>query len=228
MMTLCPLCLNKSSFSPMNGPDKRMFLCCDRCKLAFTTTSYQPGRKKEEKRSKQQLNGLQVPAYVKFLNQAIEPSLAFLTKDMAGLNYGCGPTASLSVLLEQQNIHCSNYDPIFFPELTADQFDFIFATECFEHFFLPAKELQKIKNLLKPGGYLIVMTEKWTKPELFPRWSYAKDQTHVTFYHAETFRYIAEKYKFNILESNNPKVIIMQKEVIEEEAVVTEEVIIAE
>lgn len=215
-MTICPLCLNKSSFSQLNGPDKRLYLCCDNCKLVFTTTTFLPTRKEEEKRYKLHNNGIEFPGYVKFLNQAIKPALPLLTKDMIGLDYGCGPTPTLSVLLEQQGIKCENYDPIFFSEMPEGPFDFIFATECFEHFFLPARELQKIKNLLKPNGYLIVMTEKWTKPEVFSRWTYAKDPTHVTFYHADTFRYISEKYKFNLLESPNPRVVLMQKEEIEE------------
>jgi SAM-dependent methyltransferase len=177
-----------------------------------------PTLKEEEKRSKQQNNGLQYPAYVKFLNQAIEPALPLITKSMKGLVYGCGPVPSLSLLLKQQDLNCINYDSIFFPEMPEGPFDFIFAAECFENFFLPARELQTIKNLLKPGGLLIILTEKWNKPELFSRWSYAKDPRHVTFYHAETFRYISKKYKFNLLESSNPKVIMMQKEEVEVEA----------
>lgn len=56
------------------------------------------------------------------------------------------------------------------------------------------------------------MTEKWTTPEAFSRWVYAKDDTHVAFYHADTFRYISKKYKFNLLESNNPRVVIFRNE----------------
>lgn len=209
-MTICPMCLNKSSFSQVSGPDHRIFLSCDKCKLVFTATSFQPKRKEEEKRYKQHKNGIQYPGYVKFLNQAIEPALPFLLKKMKGLDYGCGPTPTLSLLLERQGYTCENYDPIFFPDLPEGPFDFIFATECFEHFFFPAREMQKIKNLLSPEGFLIVMTEKWTKPELFARWYYAKDSTHVSFYHADTFLFIAEKFKFNILESNNPRVVMMQ------------------
>lgn len=221
-MTVCPLCLNKIAFTQITGPDHRIFLCCDKCKLVFTATSFLPSRKEEEKRYKKHNDGIQLPGYVKFLNQAIEPALPFLSKEMKGLDYGCGPVPTLSVLLERQGIGCENYDSLFFPELPDGPFDFIFATECFEYFFLPAREMQKIKNLLKPQGFLIVMTEKWTKPEEFARWSYAKDTTHVTFYHADTFRFISAKYKFILIESNNPRVVMLQKEEIEAEVGVVE------
>jgi len=217
MMTLCPLCLNRSSFSQINGPDKRMFLCCDRCKLVFTTTSFMPSRKEVEKRSKQDKNGILNPVYLKLLAQGLESTLPFLSKGSRGLDYGCGQTPTLSDLLEQQDIRCENYDPLFFTQLPEGPFDFIFAVDCFQHFFLPARELQEIKSLLKPGGHLIVITEKWTKPEVFSRWTYGKDQSNVTFYHTDTFRYISEKYKFTMLENSHPKIIIMQKEEIEAE-----------
>jgi SAM-dependent methyltransferase len=188
----------------------------------FTTTQFSPTLKEEEKRNKQLSGGLMYPGYVKFLSQAIEPALPLLSKNMKGLVYSCGPVPSLSQLLKQQDINCDNYDPIFFPEMPEGPFDFIFASECFENFFLPARELQTIKNLLKPGGHLIILTEKWGKPEAFSRWSYAKDPRHVTFYHNDTFRFISKKFKFNLLESNNPKVIMMQKEEVEAEVCVAE------
>jgi SAM-dependent methyltransferase len=225
MITLCPLCLNRSAFSQMNGPDKRMFLCCDKCKLVFTTTNFMPTRKEEEKRNKQNNNGIQNPTYLAFLNQAIEPALPLLTKYMKGLDYSCGQVPALSVLLEKQDLKCENYDAQYFPEMPEGSFDFIFATGCFESFLLPARELQTIKNLLNPGGFLIILTEKWTKPEVFSRWSYAKDNSRVSFFHAETFRFIAKKYKMNLMDSANPKIIILQKEeLVEEEVAVLEQI----
>jgi hypothetical protein len=67
-----------------------------------------------------------------------------------------------------------------------------------------------IKNLLKPGGLLIVMTETRKMTEAFDGWYYAKDFTHVSFFHSHTFGYISEKFGLEVVESNNDRVILMQ------------------
>jgi len=208
---MCPLCFNKGSFTVVNGPDSRTYRECNKCRLIFTETRHLPLAKIEKKRYLTHNNGIQYKGYVDFLNQAIEPALPLMHKDMHGLDFGCGPTPTLSVILEQQGYACDNYDPFFFPDLPEKLYDFIFATECFEHFFFPAKEMQGIKRLLKPGGILIVMTETWKSAEAFASWYYAKDSTHVSFFHSHTFGYIAEKYGFEKLESCNDRVMLMQK-----------------
>lgn len=91
------------------------------------------------------------------------------------------------------------------------KYDAIFATECFEHFYYPEKELKTIKSHLKPTGYLILMTNLWNKLEDFLSWHYVNDDTHVTFYHTETLKYIYEHFGFSILQIIDNRVIILQK-----------------
>jgi SAM-dependent methyltransferase len=208
---ICPLCFNKQSLTPVKGPGLRDYLFCGKCKLIFADARFFLPLEEEKKRYLTHNNGIQYPGYVKFLNQAIEPALPHLTKGMIGLDYGCGPNPTLSLLIEKQGYKCDNYDPIFSPELSRKFFDFVFATECFEHFFFPEKEMKKLSNLLKPGGLLIVMTDKWKSIDAFLNWSYARDNTHVSFYHSYTFDFIAEKFKFQIVDNSHERVIIMLK-----------------
>lgn len=210
-MIICPLCFNKDFFTVVKGPDLRAYTKCNKCLLIFTEPSYLPSEKSEKERYLTHKNGIQYKGYVDFLNQAIEPALPLLSKAMLGLDFGCGPTPTLSVILEQKGFTCDNYDPLFFPELPEKKYDFIFATECFEHFFFPAKEIQRINKLLKPGGILIVMTEKWKTAEAFSSWYYARDSTHVSFFHNQTFGFISEKFGFETIESNNKRVMLLQK-----------------
>lgn len=214
-MPTCPLCFNSSSISPVKGPGKREFHCCDICKLIFTDISHLPAPEEEEKRYREHNNGIEYPGYVNFLLQAIEPAIPFLTKNMRGLDYGCGPMPTLSVLLEKRGYGCKYFDPFFFPTLPGGPYDFVFATECFEHFFKPGKEIECIKSLLRPAGYLIVMTETWNSVEAFSDWYYAKDFTHVSFYHTDTFRFVSERYGFALLECSNPRIILMQNKAFE-------------
>ena len=212
-MIYCPLCLNKKQFTKVKGPDTRAYLECNRCNLIFTEIQHLPTAKNEKKRYLTHNNGIEHPEYVEFLNRAIVPSLNYINTQMKGLDFGCGPTRTLSQLLSKQNLSCENYDPFFFPELPEGPFDFIFATECFEHFFFPSREIKKLYELLKPEGILTIMTEKWTSLEKFSKWVYAKDNTHVSFYHEKSIHYIINKYGFTLLESNHPNVVILQKHV---------------
>lgn len=215
-MIKCPLCLSHKGFTMLKGPDTRTYRCCDSCRLIFTDTRRQATKKEDEKKHGQRDSGQQSPAYVKFLKQAIEPTLPLLTPDMKGLDFICGPEPALHKLLEQDGISCDNYDPVFFPDIPEKEYDFIFTTESFEHFFLPAKELQQIKNLLKTGGFFTVLTELWTNPDAFAKWSYAKDATRVTFFHRITLEYICEKYGFTLLPVDQSNVNIFRKEPVQE------------
>ena len=207
----CPLCLSSKEFLNISGPDKRRYTCCENCFLIFTDTSYQLSKKEEEKRYKTHKNGIQYPGYVKFLKQAIDPSLPFLEKEMKGLDFGCGPEPTLNLLMQQEGFHCDAYDPIFYPDLSQEKYDYIIATECFEHFYLPARDMQKINSLLKKDGILTIMTELWTNRSQFSKWYYAKDPTHVSFYNERTLNYIAEKYNYTIVSEDNPRVTVMKK-----------------
>ncbi len=210
-MVSCPLCLNRKSFKTLEGPDKRAYTKCNDCQLIFTGTRFHPSVNEEIKRYSEHKNGIEYPGYVEFLNQAIEPALPHISGDMKGLDYGCGPTPTLSLLLKRQGYKCDDYDPLFFPEITDKVYDYIFATECFEHFFLPGKEIQRIYEMLGPQGFLIIMTEPWRTEEAFSSCYYARDNTHVSFYHSRTFEFIAEKFGFVSHKSNNLRVFILQK-----------------
>lgn len=211
-MKICPLCTKHAGLEEIQGPDARLYNHCEKCHLIFIDTCFQPTKIEEEKRYLQHNNGIQHKGYVTFLNKAINPAIDFLKPGMRGLDYGCGPVPTLSRLLEQKGFTCDDYDPIFFPEMDQDkQYDFIFATECFEHFFFPAKELQKIRKLLKEDGILVIMTEQWQNLGKFKTWYYAKDLTHVSFYHQRTFNFIAKKSGMNTLFTDNNSVIIFQK-----------------
>lgn len=210
-MTTCPLCFNKDSLSVIRGPDARDYRLCNACRLIFAELQNQPSEKSEKERYLTHNNGIQHQGYVKFLKQAIEPALPFLSKGMHGLDFGCGPTPTLSIIIERMGFLCDDYDPLFFPDIPKKKYDFIFATESFEHFFLPAQEIMRITSLLKPGGLLIVMTETWKSTKAFAHWHYANDFTHVCFFHNTSFDYIAETFGFTIQTSNHKRVWLLKK-----------------
>jgi len=206
----CPLCGSFGEFRNVVSPLNTDHWLCEQCYLIFIDHNFLPSRNSEKERYQTHQNGPQYPGYVSFLKQALLPTLAYLREEMLGLDYGCGPVPTLSVLLEREGLRCDNYDPFFYPELPNKKYDFIFSTEAAEHFFKPGEELIRIKKLLKPGGIFTIMTELWQDLDRFPVWYYAKDFTHVSFYHLKTIEKICELFNFEVLYSDKRRVFVLR------------------
>jgi SAM-dependent methyltransferase len=207
---ICPLC-NGNSLSIVENAFKESYLCND-CNLIFVNPELRLDEVEEKSRYSFHQNRISDQGYVDFLNQVISPTLKFIDGSMIGLDYGCGPNPVLSELIKQHNIECDFYDPYFFPKIDLQKrYDFIFATECFEHFFSPQKEMETIFKLLKPNGILAIMTEFWTSTEDFSHWYYPKDPTHVSFYNLESFDFICKHYGLQTIFCDEKRVVLMRK-----------------
>ncbi len=208
----CPLCCTHKAHTPVKGPDKRRYYLCNHCHLIFTDPSFFLPVDAEKNVYLQHENCIENQGYVNFLQKIIRPTLQWLRPGMKGLDYGCGPGPTLSILLQNEGMMCDNWDPIFFPELDQSKtYDFIFATECFEHFFHPARELSLMLGLLKQGGILAIMTQLRTQTESFTSWHYPLDPTHVSFYHPDTFAWISETYPLELVYSDKKSVVILKR-----------------
>jgi len=80
----------------------------------------------------------------------------------------------------------------------ADTYDFVTCTETAEHFHDPAGEFACIRALLRPGGWLGVMTCFQTDDARFERWQYRADPTHVVFYREATFHHLARLWGMTV------------------------------
>lgn len=207
----CRLCGHSGVFKRLISPLGSYYRLCENCKLIFVESQYLPDPEVEKQRYLTHQNSPTIPGYVQFLSQAVTPTLPFLKKGMSGLDFGCGPGPALRTILKKEGLDCSNYDPIFFPGLPEKQFDFIFATETLEHFRDPRIEMKRIHALLKPCGVFTLMTEFWTDKIPFSTWYYAKDFTHISFYHQETIRTICDWLGFELLFSDHSRIAILRK-----------------
>lgn len=207
----CPLC-NSIECTPITAKTNRSFYKCKNCWLIFISPEDYPSFDKEKARYELHENTDENQGYVNFLNKAVTPALPYLTADMHGLDYGCGPHPVLSKLLAEKGITCDNYDPFFSDIKLNPPYDFIFSTETFEHFHHPKQEVERLSQLLKPNGLLTIMTDHWQTPEQFANWYYITDATHVCFYHTNTFNYIKTTYGFTGLYTDKERVVILKKQ----------------
>ncbi|MGD9612009.1 MAG: class I SAM-dependent methyltransferase [Kiritimatiellia bacterium] len=207
----CPLCGAPGPFETAVDIRKRRNRVCGQCRLIFAEAAVLPAPEAEKQRYAKHWNGPEDAGYVAFLKQALAPALPFLKPEMRGLDYGCGHTPVLHLLLAEAGLRCENYDPFFYPKWPTGTFDFLFATEVVEHFHQPAAEWPRMLALLKPGGILTVMTAPWTDREAFRTWGYASDETHVVFYHRQTLDWIFARFGLDELDSRNPRVSVLRK-----------------
>ena len=95
--------------------------------------------------------------------------------------------------------------------MPAGPFDFIAASETFEHLRHPRREMENLHQSLKTGGLLGVMTAFWEEALFVNNWHYRRDFTHLCFYRAESFAWMAEHFGFALLWTDARRVVILQK-----------------
>ncbi len=130
-----------------------------------------------------------------------------------GLDFGSGPGPTLSLMFEELGYPTAIYDPFYANDdsVLDLKYDFITATEVVEHFNNPAQSLNKMWQLLKPGGYLGIMTKLVINQTAFSNWHYKNDPTHICFFSNETFNWLTNHWNAKIIFREND-VIILQKE----------------
>lgn len=207
---ICRLCQKGDAEIKLRAGGRHYFVC-PRCSLINMAKDEFPDEAQEKQRYLTHNNGMQFQGYVDFLSRAIHPALQFFREGMTGLDYGCGPEPTLSRLVASHGYPCADYDPFFAPHPLNKNFDFIFATEVFEHFFYPDRELSKIHALLNKDGILIIMTKRWTDLDRFATWHYTRDPTHVCFYHCRTFDFMCEKFGFEKLHDDGRELSILKR-----------------
>ena len=150
--------------------------------------------------------------YRQFLSQLTEPLTARLQPGANGLDFGCGPTAVIALILENGGFRMNRYDPFYAPDRSVleTSYDFIACVEAMEHFFQPALEWKLFLHLVKPGGWIGIMTALREPQTDFINWWYRKDITHVCFYSRRTFEWLAMRDGLEV-EFISKSVIIMKK-----------------
>lgn len=206
----CILC-EQESLDDFPCPPQR-YLHCKSCHLVFLHPQDRLSVPQEKAHYDLHQNHPSDSGYRQFLSRALAPVTEQLHPPASGLDFGCGPGPTLSVMLREQGYVCADYDPIYQPEpARLDQrYDFVTCTEVIEHAREPAQTWPLLLRLLKPKGLLVVMTKRLTSLEAFVDWHYRRDPTHICFYSEKTFSWLANRHalKLNI---HGPDVVSFQR-----------------
>ncbi|MDY7116885.1 class I SAM-dependent methyltransferase [Halomonas sp. SSL-5] len=199
MMPTCPLCASADT-AHYHRDARREYHCCRRCALVFVPPAFRLGPEEERAVYDRHENSPDDPGYRRFLSRLFDPLQARLARGTSGLDFGAGPGPTLSVMFEEAGHPMAIYDPFFAPDASVleGEYDFITATEVAEHLFAPGEELTRLAGLLRPGGWLGLMTKRVTDHAAFARWHYILDPTHVSFFSEATFRWLAESLSMSV------------------------------
>jgi SAM-dependent methyltransferase len=195
----CPLC-ESTAVTGLEVAHGRRFLRCDDCRLTFVHADDHLAALDELEHYRTHENDPGDPGYRRFLARLAEPLAARLPAGASGLDFGCGPGPALARMMSERGHTMAVYDPFFAPDraVLAGRYDFVTCTEVVEHFRRPGEEFARLAGLLRPGGWLGVMTEIPVDQPPVSEWRYARDPTHVCFYRPETLGWIAGRFGWRL------------------------------
>ncbi|MCK9505957.1 MAG: class I SAM-dependent methyltransferase [Porticoccaceae bacterium] len=195
MVDRCPLCLQTQTHFFL-ADAKRDYWRCQNCCLIYVPKSFHLSPDDEKAHYDLHQNSPHDPGYRGFLGRLFQPMVKRLAPTASGLDFGCGPGPTLSVMFEESGRRVRLYDPYYArdEQALARSYDFVTATEVVEHFSAAGEELDRLWSLLNPGGCLGIMTKLALDKAAFSRWHYKNDPTHISFFSVATFNWLAGKW----------------------------------
>lgn len=211
--TACPLCASSGISCFESGRDLKRYARCDACDFIWMLPESRLKAEAERAQYSQHQNDPGDPNYRAFLGRLWEPLKGRLVPGACGLDYGSGPGPTLHLMAQESGFGCKHYDPYFNRDdsVFGQRYDFITCSETAEHFYHPEQEFKKLTSLLKPGGWLGIMTSRYHDGLDFDTWHYRNDPTHVAFYSDRSFEFIARHHGFDDPGFVSESVVILRK-----------------
>ena len=208
--SICPLCDHLAEHFCKGRT--REYLRCPNCDLVFVPQKDLLSPAAEKARYDLHQNDPNDSRYRNFLNRLFQPLEKKLAPGARGLDFGCGPGPVLSLMFEEAGYTCDVYDPYYAndPTVFDRQYDFLACSETMEHMFRPGEEFERFVSLVKPGGWIGIMTQLHDEaPVPFDRWHYKDDDTHVCFFSKKSFQTLEKTYGLRV-EFHSNSVILFQ------------------
>jgi len=213
-MISCKLCSSKTY--EISHPKFGVYDVCQLCDFISKQSKWIISEEEEKSIYDTHQNSLEDPRYVdyfrKFLNCAV---LKHIEKDSVVLDFGSGPSPVLAQLLERDyHLKVDIYDYYYSPTKVYEskQYDLITSTEVVEHFLSPLDYFELFVAHLKPGGVLAIMTQFHPcDDQLFLKWHYIRDLSHIAFYTVTTMIHIAKRVGLEMIYTDHKRYITFKK-----------------
>lgn len=197
----CTLCSSKTEPFYYYKKEKRQYHRCTNCLAVLMDIKDYPNPQEEIDRYESHNNDVEDPRYQNFVLPLVEKITERFNKESLGLDYGSGTGPVITKMLTDLGYEVNTFDPFFdnHPEVLDLKYDYIVSCEVIEHFHEPHKEFQNLRGMLKSNGSLFLKTDVFTDDKDFHAWYYKSDETHVFFYHPETFKWLQTEFRFRDL-----------------------------
>ena len=205
----CPLC-GGAGIDTYHRDKIRDYLSCRSCELVFVPTAQHLSAADENACYDRHDNRPDDPRYRRFLGRLFSPLNQRLAAASRGLDFGCGPGPTLSLMFEEAGHRVALYDPYYAPNrsVLSATYDFITLSEVAEHLARPGAELDSLWASLAHGGWLGIMTKRVRDRAAFATWHYINDPTHVSYFSEATFRWLANRWSATLVVASDDVVLI--------------------
>lgn len=212
---LCKICQN-NTISFFHQSLSKDYFYCNACEFISLHDTFVVDLEKEKAQYGNHHNSLENEGYVKMFEDFMDLFWDRLTcKEIHALDFGSGPTPVLAKLLERRGATVDCYDKFYQPEtiFETQTYDLITSTEVFEHLENPLETLKMLTNHLKPNGIIAIMTLFHpNNTELFLKWWYPRDPTHISFFTCKTLDILGKKCGLKRISEDGKRVVVFQKE----------------
>ncbi len=213
-MKKCKIC-NSNSNAILDKKTTKTYHKCSRCSYIFLDEEFYIDEAAEKKHYDKHHNNLESLGYVKMFEDLVDEFVKLLHVEInTALDFGCGEGEVLPIVLERNNIKCDRYDLFYFPKKIYEdnKYDLICSTEVFEHLQNPLDMFKKLLLHVEDNGFLLLMSAFHPNDEqMFLKWWYIRDITHIGFFNLDTFEYIAKELNLGIVKHNDKNTIMFQK-----------------
>jgi SAM-dependent methyltransferase len=210
----CLIC-NENVTSFKHHKFDMLFHECKHCELIFKDVSNYPSKEIELKQYNFHQNDFQNKGYINFLTNFVDSAVTPFIKQGDVLDFGSGPNPVLSkILTDDYHFNCDIYDKLYHDDQSylKKKYDLITMTEVIEHLNDPKEVFEMFNKILKPNGILAIMTLfHENNKEKFMDWFYIRDLTHISFYTPKTIEYLAKISGFELIYTNDYRVIVLKK-----------------
>ncbi len=187
---------------------------CIPCEYIFKSPECYQSIEDQKERYDLHENDENDPEYKAYFQRFLDFVLPLVGKPETALDFGCGRSSLLAILLGEKGIRCDYYDPLYHPENLNDskKYELIVSTEVFEHLHDPKEVFEDLLSRLESGGYLAIQTQFHPNDaELFKKWYYHQDPTHIVFFRAKTFKVLCEIYRCEFVGDNGKNMVVIKK-----------------
>ncbi|MDA0739677.1 MAG: class I SAM-dependent methyltransferase [Nitrospirae bacterium] len=207
---MCPLCHTCKIDTAYHQDNRRNFYSCETCQLVFVPPEQFLSEEEENAAYDHHQNSPDDQGYRSFLSRLFIPMNQRLAPGSQGLDFGSGPGPTLSKMFEEAGHSVALFDYFYANDQSVLQpaYDFITASEVVEHLHHPKDELERLWNILNPGGILGIMTKRVLNREAFATWHYKNDLTHVCFFSEFTFQWLAGQWQAELTIVGNDVVLL--------------------